>query len=318
MTSVKKLNLTLITKPQKVTRTTLDTILVTPPLVGSWKSPPFQRPLTVNNRVREIAEQIKETEVIPGVLTLGVLGRDTYLLDGQHRRQAFLISEIKEGYADVRIHHFDDFGDMGAEFVKLNTAITRLKPDDILRGFEAGNANIRKIREQCPFIGYDHIRRGDNAPIVSMSAALRSWFSSAGDNPSSRALTAMEFVQTLTEEDTSVMISFFRLAFEAWGRDQTHHRLWGGLNLVLCAWIYRRTVVTQYSLKTPKLTRDLFKKCLMSVSADAGFYDWLLGRTVSERDRSPAYARLKAIFVKRLSEELNKKVMFPQPAWAVN
>ena len=39
---------------------------------------------------------------------------------------------------------------------------------------------------------------------------------------------------------------------------------------------------------------------------------------MGDRDRSPAYARLKAIFARRLQEESrdHKKPLLPQPAWS--
>jgi hypothetical protein len=57
----------------------------------------------------------------------------------------------------------------------------------------------------------------------------------------------------------------------------------------------------------------------MSVSADTGYLDWLLGRHVGERDRAPAYQRLKAIFVARIiadNPRMPVKPKMPQPAWA--
>lgn len=65
-----------------------------------------------------------------------------------------------------------------------------------------------------------------------------------------------------------------------------------------------------------KLTADMFKKCLMSLSADRTYLDWLVGRNVGERDRSPCYSRMKQIFAKRIHEETGKREKLPQPEWA--
>jgi hypothetical protein len=81
-------------------------------------------------------------------------------------------------------------------------------------------------------------------------------------------------------------------------------------------WIYRRMVLDQYSPKTPRLTKDLFRKCLMSLSADENYLDWLVGRSLGERDRSPAYNRIKAAFAKRIEIETGKKPLMPSPAWS--
>lgn len=206
------------TRAKRVTHTSLDTIRVTPEIANAWKSPPFQRPLRVNSKVMALAETIKaDGGVLPGVLTLGVLERDTYLLDGQHRREAFLQSGCPEGYADIRRHVFESMADMGSEFV---------------------------------------------------------------------------------------------------GRDPEYHRLWGSLSLTLTFWLYRRLVVTQFSQKTPKLTREQFTRCLQSLSADSIFVDWLHGRLLSDRDRAPCLNRMKTIFAQRLFAELGRKVVLPAPAWS--
>lgn len=67
------------------------------------------------------------------------------------------------------------------------------------------------------------------------------------------------------------------------------------------------------------LTPEQFKRCMMSVSAARDYIDWLQGRNLTERDRSPAYVRLKAIFVERVAEEAKgdrKRAVLPAPDWA--
>jgi hypothetical protein len=304
------------TSAEKVTRTTVDTIEITPDLVSSWIIPPFQRPLRVNQKVIALAEMIKQDGgVIPGMLTVGVLGAKRYLLDGQHRREAFLISKCATGYVDIRVHHFESMPEMGEEFVNLNSQLVRMRPDDILRGLEGTIESLSKIRKHCSFVGYDMIRRSDRAPIVSMSALLRCWLASHTEVPRNAGIPAQQLAMTLTEDESDNIVQFLDLAFQAWGRDEQYARLWGSLNLIICMWMYRRMVVTQYSPKTPRLTKDMFRKCLMSVSSTGDYLDWLVGRKMSERDRSPCYARLKAIFAKRIEVELGSKVFLPAPAW---
>lgn len=305
------------TRAEKTTRTKLDTILVTPEVLKSWKNPPFQRPLTVNNKVKELADTIKEEEIIPGVLTLGVVSKDTYLLDGQHRREAFFISECREGFVDVRYHYFDTVEEMGQEFVNVNTPLVRLRPDDILRGLESSSAALTLLREACPFIGYDNIRRGTRAPILSMSAAIRGWKSSAAEVPTSSVTgSAQHIAATLTTDDAEACAAFMNLCNKSWGRDPEYANLWKSLNLTICAWLYRRLVITPWSPRVPKLTRDLYGKALQSLSADTSYLEWLVGRQLSERDRSPALLRIKKIIGKRLESELGKKIVLPQPPWA--
>lgn len=309
------------TSSEKKTRTTVDTIHFTRDEINSWKNPPFQRPLRINEKVKAIASQIKEDGgVLPGIITLGVLSGVKYLVDGQHRRQAFLLAELPDGYTDVRIHYFDTMADMGEEFVNLNSCIIRLRPDDILRGLEASVPALAEIRKRCPFVGYDMIRRGPTSPIVSMSMALRVWRGSQNEVPAPHgvASSASNLASTMTEEETRPLIDFLTCAVEGFGRDAEYARLWGSLNLMICMWLYRRTVIVQYSPNTPRLTKDQFKKCLMSLSANAGYLDWLVGRNLGERDRSPAYDRIRQAFVKRIEADTGKKPRMPAPAWATH
>lgn len=309
-----------IVKPQspaeKRTQSALDTLDITEARIGTWKAPPFQRPLRVNEKVQAIAQHIGSDGVLPGIITLGVLDGTIYLLDGQHRVEAFRISGIPVAYADVRFLHCESMAQMGAEFVNLNTRLVTIRPDDILRGLEASYRPLQSIRERCRFVGYDMIRRNEKAPILSMSLCLRVWTGSKANVPAPTGPSAATLAQTITEEDAEQLVPFLVSCFESWGRDKEYARLWGTLNLMLCAWLYRRTVITQHSAKTPKLTRDLFKKCLMSLSADSLYLDWLMGRKLGERDRSPAYDRIKKIFTARLETEMGSRPKLPAPEWA--
>jgi hypothetical protein len=59
-----------------------------------------------------------------------------------------------------------------------------------------------------------------------------------------------------------------------------------------------------------------FKRCLMALSSTTDYVDWLVGRNLGERDRAPAYRRMKGIFIKRIFEDTGQKVSLPQPSWA--
>jgi hypothetical protein len=309
------------TASEKKTRTVVDTIRFTPETLKNWKLPEFQRDVKVNEKVRVLAEQLKEDGgVMPGIITLGVVDGVTYLIDGQHRREAFAISGLEEGFTDVRIHYFNSMADAGEEFVKLNSQLVRMRPDDILRGLENSVPALREIRRKCPFVGYDMIRRGERAPIVSMSMILRAWRGSSTEVPAPHgvAASAKSLAETLTAEEMHGLIGFLTCAIEGIGRDPEYTRLWGGLNIVLCMWLYRRTVISQWSPQTPRLTQALFAKYLMSLSANEKYMDWLVGRHLGERDRSPAYFKLKSIFAERLQSEMNKKIRMPSPAWCTH
>lgn len=313
-----------IVKPQtdaeKNTETTLDCIEVTPNDVKSWKLPPFQRDLRRNEKVIAVSEKIKKDGgVIPGVLTLGILDKERYLVDGQHRREAFLLSGCTIGFCDIRVLHFVDMAAMGDEFVNINDSLVKMRPDDILRGLEASYEPLAKIRRRCTFVGYDYIRRNEKSPLMSMSQAIRCWTGSMNEVPKSGGGgSAAHLARTFTMEDAEALTAFLHCAFNAWGRDAVNARLWASLNLTLCMWLYRRTVITQWSARTPKLTNEMFTKCLMAVSAADIYVDWLAGRNLGGHQMSPAYGRLKGLFVGRLELETGKKVSFPQPTWATS
>jgi hypothetical protein len=313
-----------IVKPQtpseKKTRTVVDTIMVTPALLEKWKSPPFQRPVKQNEKVRALAEELKhDGGVWPGIITLAILDGVVYLIDGQHRKEAFMLSGLQEGYTDVRTHYVNTMADMGEEFVRLNSQLVRMRPDDILRGLESSIDGLRKLRAHCPFIGYDSIRRSQSSPVVGMSLVLRAWRGSMGDVPgvTGNGMSAAAIAESLEMKEYEDLIEFLNLALGGFGRDAQYGRLWSGLNLIICMWLYRRLVLhPDLSSKVQPVSRELFKKCLMSISATSDYVDWLHGRMVGERDRAPAYARLKAIFAARLQSETNKKIYLPQPPWA--
>lgn len=301
-------------------RTKVETVELTPALVATWSPPPFQRPLKVTTKLMEVVATIKDDGgVIPGILTLGRVDGDksTYLLDGQHRTEAFKLSELEVGYADVRTMFFTDMAAMGEEFVQLNSSIVRFKPDDVLRGLEKSSEALTHLRSECRFVGYDQIRRGPSSPLLSMSMLLRCWFGSAPDTPVSSTGSAATLARSATLEDVKLLVVFLGAAYRAWGPDAEYVRLWNGLNLTLCMWLYRRLVVSPWSVRTKPLTVDQFSKCLMSLSADSDYLAWLVGRHTGEHDRSPAYNRIKSLFAKRVELDTGKKPLMPKPPWFV-
>jgi len=300
-------------------RSTMDTVLLTPAAVDAWHKPPFQRPLKINAKLAALAEMLKnDGGVIPGVITIGVYEGKKYLIDGQHRVEAFRVSELPEGLADIRICHFDSMGDMGDAFVELNSSLVKLKPDDILRALEGSHPALALLRKRCPFIGYDNIRRGPNSPIIGMSQTLRSWQASMPEVPNRTTVSASELGLALTEDDAKTLARFLGVAFAAWGPDREYQRLWGGLNIVLTMWLYRRIVISRYSPKTVVITDAQFQRCLMAMSANSKFTDWLVGRTQSDRDRSPCYLRIRAIFAARIEADTGKKYYTPSPEWSAS
>ncbi len=214
---------------------------------------------------------------------------------------------------------FDDMGEMAQEFVGLNQSLVRMRPDDTLRAMEHSSTLLRLIRHRCEFVGYDQIRRGSNAPILGMSLLLRCWAGSARETPSTTGLgVASSIAASLDANEAGSLITFLQIAEAAWGRDPENNRLWGGLNLTMCMWLWRRLVLDREraTLKRVRLNEAQFKKCLMRTSASGDYVDWLHGRQIGDRDRSPCYARLCGLFVSCLRDAGMEKVAMPKPAWA--
>ena len=304
------------TKAPKSVRSTTEAVILTKDAIAAWKDPPFQRPKRINQKVMDLAERMKtDSGILPGILTIGVLDREKWLVDGQHRIEAFKISELPEVYAEIRICHFDTMADMSDEFVEQNSKLAPMRPDDILRGLEASYPGLAMIRKHCEFVGYDMIRRGASAPVVSMSAMLRCWFGSMQETPSSTGTSAAQIVKVLTEDEAQSVIQFLNVAYGAWKRDPEYFRLWGALNLSVTMWLWRRTVLTQYSPKSARLTVQQFGRGLMSLSASSDYLDWLVGRGLSERDRSPCYSRMRKILIDRIADETGSRPIFPSPPW---
>lgn len=292
-----------------------------------WVVPPFQRPLRVNEKVRALAEELKVNGgIISGVITLGKLPNDKteYLVDGQHRREAFLISELPEMLTDVRTCLFDSIVEMSDEFVRLQQSLVKMRPDDILRGLEASTRSLKIIRQTCPFVGYDQLRRGgEKGPIVGMSAVLRLWFGSRPETPVAHksGVTSAQMAKELDDLECTNLCKFLHIAHAAWGNDHAYNRLWAGLNLGMCMWLYRRLVLEQDRFGNARfmtLRDEQFKKCLMAMSAEADYIDWLANRNLTDHHRNACYRRIKAIFTKRLKEERIDAPKFPSPAWASN
>lgn len=304
---------------ERATQTTLDTIEVTKKLAASWKSPPFQRELRPTPRVLALADDIKKSGVLPGILTLGVLDGDIFIVDGQHRLHAFLVSDALVAYADVRTHYFTSMGEMAQEYVLLNSSLVRLRPDDILKGLEQSNLHLQRIRKRCPYVGYDAVRRGATSPVLSMSTLLRMWEGSRPDVPSGGKLSVATIADTLNDQDTDELIAFVGLCFAGWRRDAEYRTLWGSLNLTLCSWLYRRVVIGEAgrgTSRSKKLDADQFRRCLLALSATPAYLEYLVGRRISDRDRAPTYNRLKTIFAHRYWEDRKEKLLLPSPAWA--
>lgn len=315
--------------PETPTRMGMETLLLTPEILKSWKLPDFQAPLRMNAKVRQIADELRaqagDTAAISGVLTIGVLPGDTvlYLLDGQHRRAAAIDSGRSEFIADVRVKMFASMKDMAQEYLELNTPISRKTPDDQLRALHERCTPLQLITEKCPYIGYRYIRANPEAPVVSMSAVIRRWRGSGYETPAITGMGggAIGMATQLTTEDAEQIIKFMQVAFSAWGKDMENARMWAALNMTMCMWLWRVLVLDRDrsgSRRYAVLSVEQFQHCLMAASADGDYAAWLAGRNMAERDRAPCYRRLRGIFLARLQKDMAGKTKMPQPAWMNN
>ncbi len=316
----------------KAERSRMETLKLTPEMMNAWVLPDFQAPLKMNNKVREIADELREqtgTPAITGVISLGICKAYPgilFLTDGQHRRAAVIESGVPEVIADVRIREFDSMKEMSQEFLKLNTPISRKSPDDQLRALQESSLPLQRISKECPYIGYKYIRANPNSPIVSMAATLRRWKGSSYESPavSGGGSNATELAHRLTMDDAEQLIRFMRVAFKAWGADPENARLWAALNMTMVMWMWRVLVVDRDrsgSRRYVVVTEDEFLHCLMSVAADKDYNDWLQGRAMAERDRAPCYRKLRTTFLLRISNHERRgspKIRMPQPSWMTN
>jgi hypothetical protein len=307
----------------RTARSMMETLIIDAATLEKWKDPPFQRPLKVNDKVRELSEELKRNGgIIKGTIEIGIIdaGEEAglYLCDGKHRMQAFVLSGMEECIADVSFKRYDSLADMAIDFVELNTRLVTFQPDDNLRAYEGSSEGLQTIRRLCPFVGYGNIKRNYSSSLLSMSAVLKQWYGSANETPAMGQTRSTDVARMLTVEDAEKIAAFLNTALTAWSRDPAYSRLWLSLNITVCMWMWRRLVLDKERPGNRRyivLTPEQFKRCLMSLSADQNYLDWLVGRTMSERDRGPAYGRIKALFGARILEDTAQKARFPQPAW---
>lgn len=313
------------TEAEKKTRSVAETVIFTRKTVEEeWLAcmAEVQRPFTLNDKVRAMAARIKdEGGVVPGTVEFAKLGRERQLVDGQHRLKAFLLTDLEEGYADTKTHFCKSKQEVDALFEELNGRLVNLKPDSVLKSKESRNTHLQAIRAACPFVGYENVRRSNrqagspSSPLLSMSTTLRAWAASRPETPTTSNPAVVSIANALIDTEAAGLIGLLKLAYAAWGADKAYYRLWSGLNLTLCCWLYRRLVISQYSPRTILMDTKLFGKCLTALSADAAYIDWLANRNLAEIHRGPAYSRIRRIFSARIVEETGKKPNFPSPPW---
>lgn len=285
--------------------------------LATWRVPKFQRPLTINAKVRGLAQKIAVDGVLPGVLTIGECQGALWRVDCQHRLKGFELSGRAQALADVRFAVFENMADMAEEFDRLNSSLAKMRPDDHMRALEENYPNLLEACQKVTFLGYDKTRHeSTSAPLLGMSSTLRCWFTAAVEVPSKQCGSPRELAEMLTNVEADYLIEFLSLAFEAWGREPDFAHLWKKLNLTLCMWVFRHAVVGLVLKPSEhRIDKRTFVGCLKALRTTPSYLDWLRGRTLSERDRGPTYQRLKKIMLAACRAHGARAAM-PSPAWA--
>jgi len=286
---------------------------VTAKSMERWEVPSFQRPVTVNARVKQLAEHIQLEGVIPGRLSIGVCKGKMYRVDCQHRLEAFKISGLNEAAAEVEYEEFDTMRDMAKRYLELNEPLKRMGPNDKLKAMELYVPILHKIRKECPFVGYSS---GRSEKSIPMSRTLSAWAVSAWPQPIGSPGCIVDLASTMTDEESEQLIIFLHLAKHAWGLDSEYSSLWRSPTIVLCMWLYRTMVLDRHSAHSSVLTAQVFTKCMMSLSSDQEYLDWIVGKNTAAIHTRPAYVRIKNKFIKRARREMGQKISMPAPEWS--
>lgn len=306
-------------------RSKTELLILEPDIVNEWVIPEgVQRNLHVNKHVCNLRDELLSNGgVLTSIISLGRVAGDprTFVVDGMHRLEAFKMAGIPELYVEVKTTDFDSMADLAKEFVKAQTPLVRMTPDDSLRAMANFTPALAAVKEKCSFVGYDNVRRKGGGTMLSMSAVIRTWTGSRGETPSltSNGKSAQDMAHDLDEKEVENLCRFLNLAFAVWNVNPEYFGLWANLNMCMTMWLYRTLVIEKPSTAKRYLhvSEDHFQKCLMSVSANQLYIDWLKGRQMSERDRSPCYRHLRGIFSARLRDEIGpgKHIKLPQPSW---
>lgn len=321
-------------------RVRVDTMLITPDKLNEWPLPGIQRPLLKSKKVREAAEamQLEAAQdpdeafcTIKGVVWLGKVGKVTYLADGQHRLYgAFLWASrellvhggvlVKQAFVNVGLRHFDSVSDMAMSFIEDNSQLNPTKPDDIMRALARANVHLQAIEEACPFMGYDLTGANKKTKLISMSAAIRTWFGSGGLVPAGGP-SALEIVNKFLDKgQADRMIDFYGACVEAGWQHDSFRRLWGALNLGIVMWIWRRTVLGEATRfgsggqRPMVLTREQFIVCMRTLM-EPSYMDDLVGRQLRYQDRVPCYTKIKERFTVGLKTVGIDSPRFPMAQW---
>jgi len=289
---------------------TAEVRIVTVAEMTQWASPPFQRPVVEGRaNLREVARIIRDTGEVPGVVTLGELDGVLYLIDGQHRRRATEMSERTEVMVYLVILKCLTMEEMSRRFLALNSSIVPIKVDDRLRSAEITNPNLRMIRDLCGFVGY----RKSAHHVVTMSVVLRSFLASCRDTPG--PLTGVLSSDRITLAEAEELAAALAVLYKSWGNTAGQESLWGGLNLSVCLWLYRRVVFEAATTRNTTVTPDEFSVAMVGLT-DRVYLEWLRGKSTGPMFFPGTYDRIKSCLVAWLRSEGRTRIRLPSPSFA--
>lgn len=313
-----------------------------PAELAHWRRPDFQRPLIKNDEVVMLAckmqlEAASDRDgmcTIPGTIEFGRVRGVDWLIDGQHRLfGAFLIASgvvrlpnkdailvhggalAKCALMDTKTTPYESMAEMSDAFAEFNRKLVALKSDDLLRAREGKNPYLLQIREECPFIGYTKNSATKDTIMLSMSAAIRTWFGSGGvpaSGPNAESAQRM-----LDEEETRTLCDFF-LAAEAAGWVGNFHRLWSTGNLGVNMWLWRKMVLGAANKlrgggTCSALTKEQYTDGMIELRKSAEYQSDLAGRSLRYQDRMPIYDGIKKRFQVALARHSLIGVKWPLP-----
>lgn len=293
-----------------------EVVVVTVALVNSWERPDFQRMFKQTKNVVDATNQIGRTEEIPGTIWIGVWEGRSYVVDGQHRIEAFLGANIAEALASVAFKAFDSYDAMARFYRMINTPLRSFSAQDNLKAAAVEYESLRIIEREATFASWYKPKR-NSGKTIQISSMVRFWGMARSDAPGGSA-QVVAVAAGMNKLAAHRLCVFGSLCHDAWGTDSGYAALWGGLNFPVVLWLYARTVLRdpEPSLRVTRLDQPAFKKALVSL-CDESYVDWLRGRNSLQNFRSPCYNKIKQRF-KATLEKRGERLTLPSPDWASN
>lgn len=306
-------------------------IKLTPDVIKSWLTPYWQRPVRFNAKGRQLTEDIKLTRKLDSVMIVGVVKKrngkfDLYLVDGHHRKAAFLRSGAPYMDIDVKFVYVDKVEELSPLYLNCQEQITKSTANDNLQGLAVTNEVLQHIKSKCEFITYEGVRLGTIAHSINMSTVVQIWYDSMLDPPKKNTLTPSvsitELAKKLTVDDADHIVQFMTLCRDNFEFKKLSSGLWLHINLVLCLWLFRVLVLREVweggeVYKVKHLTPRQFGVGLLGLKNDKYYLTLMRKKLNSSVDRKEAYQSIAKLFASNLrSCGVVSNPKLPRPQWA--